>query len=128
MYRLKLMTTIALATFMLTGCPQPDPNRDVSFTLPPAQVDGVTTKGKNIRILCFEKPSNITWRITKKPAGAQASFSEEREPKNTSEAVYSKYFKTDKAGAYTISIKVEARGKSKTKSADINVTEAKQFL
>jgi len=125
MYRLKLMITIALATFMLTGCPQPDPNRDVSFVLPPAQVAGMTTKGKNIGILCLEKPSNITWSVTKKPAGAHADFSEAREPVNSSEVVYSKYFKADKAGTYTIRIKVEARGKSTTKNADMNVTEAK---
>ena len=125
MCRLKLLTTIAVAAFMLTGCPEPDPNREIAIVIPAAQVSNVTTKGKDIAVVCFERLEQVTWSVVNKPEGSHPVFTDVSESENRSDAGYYKHFKTDKAGAYTIKVDVAARGKTASKTADMNVTEAK---
>jgi hypothetical protein len=122
MRRLKLLATIALASFMLTGCPEPDPNRDISFTIPRGQLNTVTTKGKDIGVFCIERVESIKWSIVNKPQGSHPIFTD---TEKTASAGYYKHFKTDKAGAYTIKVEVESRGKKASETADMNVTEVK---
>ena len=123
MRRLTLLTTITLAAFMLTGCPEPDPNRDLSVLIPAGQLKTITVKGKDIGAMSFERLESIKWKVLNKPEGAHPTFTDAEKPIGPGGAVYYKHFDTDKAGAYTIKVEVEARGKKATATADMNVTE-----
>jgi len=121
MRKLTSIMAVSIITLLFTGCPQPDPNRDVSIALPEAQLKDVTTEGKDIGIMCFEKLDNVIWRVIKKPEGSHPAFLNSHQKSDG--AVYYKFFKPDKVGVYTIKVEAKARGKVATKVADINVTK-----